>query len=399
MQTELHPSIADTHSGRRAQEILRSCVHCGFCNATCPTYLATGDELDGPRGRIYLMKEMLEAGEANAVAQNHLDRCLTCRACETTCPSGVAYGELLEVGRSLAESAGSRGFVTDVIRRWLKAVVPDVRAFRRWATLGGWVRWLLPVRLRRQLPEVAELRPIVGSTHERKVLVLEGCVQQVATPTVNAALAERLGERGFQVLTAAGEACCGSLNLHLGDEAGARAQMRHNVDVLWPLLGELDAVLSTASGCGVTYKDYGRLLADDADYADKAAALSAKVLDVAEFCEREELQFDRAADVQRVAWQAPCTLQHGQQVNGTVERLLERAGYALVDVADGHLCCGSAGTYSVLQPDLSERLRDAKLNALCANTPDVIATANVGCQTHLASASGIPVRHWVELLR
>jgi glycolate oxidase iron-sulfur subunit len=363
MQTELHEAVAGTREGARAEQILRSCVHCGFCNATCPTYLLTGDELDGPRGRIYLIKDMLETGNANGVVQRHLDRCLTCRACETTCPSGVQYGELLELGRGFMESRQPRSILQSVIRRWLNAVVPKPAVFRR---------------------------------------LLQGCVQRVATPNVNDALISLLNKQGISVILSPNEVCCGSLNLHLGEHEQAMLQVRRNVDSLVGLLDEhpdVEAVLSTASGCGVTYKDYARLLEADPEYAAKAAGLLSKVHDVAEFVAVEGLRCEKTAGVETVAWHPPCTLQHGQKITGLVEGILERAGYRLLEVNDAHLCCGSAGTYSLLQPALSHALRDNKLQALQAPEPDAIATANVGCQTHLAAASRVPVMHWLELVR
>ncbi len=399
MQTDLHTRVAATAEGQRAEQILRTCVHCGFCNATCPTYLLTGDELDGPRGRIYLIKSMLETGESDAVAQRHLDRCLTCRACETTCPSGVEYGELLELGRGFMEPRQSRPTLQRWLRQWLKSVVPDARVFRRWAKVGGWFRWLLPSRLRAHLPVITRVREPRTSAHERKVLVLQGCVQRVATPGANEALSELLDRHGIQTMTLPEEGCCGSLSLHLGDHELALAQIRHNVDSLVDRLADVDWVISTASGCGVTYKDYVRLLEHDPGYAAKAAQVVRKFVDVAEFLSQEDLQCDRVVGVETVAWHAPCTLRHGQKVEGVVERLLTKAGYRLVEVAERHLCCGSAGTYSLLQPTLSEALRERKLQALSAHGPDIIATANVGCQSHLASHSRVPVVHWVELLR
>ncbi len=401
MQTDLHADVATTRSGARAEQILRSCVHCGFCNATCPTYLLTGDELDGPRGRIYLIKEMLESGAANAVAQRHLDRCLTCRACETTCPSGVEYGELLELGRNFMEPKQPRPLLQSLKRRWLNAVVPDAKAFARWVNLGNWFRWLLPGALRASLPRSVTRVPASPQTHARKVLVLQGCVQRVATPGANDAFIDLLDSHGFEAVFAEAEGCCGSLNLHLGAREQALGQIRRNVDSLHDLLQgreDIEAVVSTASGCGVTYKDYVRLLEDEPDYAAKAAWLVRMVRDAAEFVAAEGFQFNKDPDVNSIAWHAPCSLQHGQQITGVVERLLQGAGYQLVEVADSHLCCGSAGTYSLLQPELAETLRERKLASLQAHAPDVIATANVGCQTFMAATSRVPVRHWLELL-
>ena len=402
MQTELPAGFAATPSGARAESILRSCVHCGFCNATCPTYQLLGDELDGPRGRIYLIKDMLETAEVTPVVVQHLDRCLTCRACETTCPSGVAYGELLEIGRAYMEPEAERGLVDRWQRRWLKAVVPKPGRFRRWVRLGRLFRWLLPRRLASQVPALGRrsARRSKGRKRlARRVVLLEGCVQRVSTPGVNDALRTLLGRRDVAVVSVAEEACCGSLALHLGDAEAAEATMRRNLDALAPHLETAGAVISTASGCGVTLKDYGRLLAADPFYAPFARLLSDKLMDVSEYLATLQPNFKRARDVRRVAWHAPCTLQHGQKLNGLVESLLIGAGYELVPVQDAHLCCGSAGTYSLLQPDLAQELKHNKLAALTGGGPEVIATANVGCQTHMSPDAPVPVVHWVELLR
>jgi glycolate oxidase iron-sulfur subunit len=407
MQTDLHEDLRGTSHGRRAEQILRRCVHCGFCNATCPTYQLTGDELDGPRGRIYLIKDVLESGQGNSTAQRHLDRCLTCRACESACPSGVEYGDLLEIGRDIVEQTQPRSWRAKLVRGWLMRVVPNRRRFRRWARLGGWFRWVLPSRLRQALPRVRRTRstqrptqqPTQQKGHARRVLVLRGCVQDVATPAANTALAALLDARGFEVIYADQEGCCGSLNLHLGERERALADIRRNIDALTPHLEDVEAVVSTASGCGVTIKDYPQLLLDDHEYAMRAAALARKFQDASEFITTENLACRSIDGYQRIAWQAPCTLQHGQKITGIVENILRDAGYELVPVADEYLCCGSAGTYSLLQADLASELRKRKLDALCAHDPDVIATANVGCQTHLASTAKVDVRHWLELLQ
>jgi len=403
MRTELPESLRATPAGRRADEILRSCVHCGFCNATCPTYLLLGNELDGPRGRIYLIKDVLETSSADAVTQTHLDRCLTCRACETTCPSGVAYGELLEIGRELVEQQVQRPLVQRGMRAWLRHVVPRPARFRRWVRLGRAFRWLVPARLRGQVPPLGRALRLRSQPGERqalqRILLLEGCVQRVTTPEVNAALRELLGRQGIDVVTVRGETCCGSLALHLGQRTEAEATMVRNLVALQPYLDGLDAIVSTASGCGVTVKDYGRLLAHDPEHAELAARVSALAVDVAEFLGGLEAEWSRAPDIERIAWHSPCTLQHGQRVTGVVEGLLSSAGYELVPVRDAHLCCGSAGTYSILEPELSERLREQKLAALGAHAPQAIATANVGCQLHLGAGAEVPVLHWIQLLR
>jgi glycolate oxidase iron-sulfur subunit len=396
MQTRLPDSFLATERGRRAEAILRSCVHCGFCNATCPTYQLFGDELDGPRGRIYQIKSFLETGEASARINTHLDRCLTCRACETTCPSGVAYGELLEIAReSLPED---RGWWRRLLVWGLKFVVPKRSLFRPLIAAGNLVKPLLPKMLASKVPPLRMANPVPRNTHPRKVIVLQGCVQSVSTPEVNAHLARLLDVRGIEVLEVRAESCCGSLALHLGDEPRAFAAMARNVQVFAGLIDSVEAVISTASGCGVTVQDYGRYLAGT-PAAAAADRLAKKTLDVATFLARSGLRFDRSREEKRVAWHAPCTLQHGQRSRGVVEGLLQTAGYQLTPVAQPHLCCGSAGAYSILQPQTGATLRDRKLESLEAGAPELIATANVGCQLHLASAAGVPVVHWLQLLQ
>ena len=392
MRTELPADFLNLPEGPRADAILRSCVHCGMCNATCPTYQVLGDELDGPRGRIYLMKEMFEAGAPNATARTHLDRCLTCRACETTCPSGVRYGELLEIGRGFVEGGLRRSWIERLVRRWLKGVIASPARLRRWLGLGAAFRPFAPKRLRSLIARPAAQRP-AGGTGE--ILVLQGCVQRVMTPETNEHLAALLAARGLSVRTDASENCCGALALHLGDVDDGCAAMRHNLDTVhWK---DAARIVSTASGCGVTLKDYGHVLRDDAAYRGPAHEFAAKVSDVAELL--ADFTFDKRPDIDRVAWHAPCTLQHGQKIAGLVERLLTDAGYALVPVRDSHLCCGSAGSYSLLQPKIAGTLRDRKAAALTEHEPDAVATANIGCQMHLADAVGVPVLHWVQLLR
>jgi glycolate oxidase iron-sulfur subunit len=403
VQTELPADFLATARGARADQILRSCVHCGFCNATCPTYQLLGDELDGPRGRIYLIKEMLETREADEVTRLHLDRCLTCRACETTCPSGVQYGELLEIGRNYLEAELPRRGVLSWPRKWLLAVVPRPGRMRAWLRVGNALRGLLPDRLRRGLPPLPHDpgAPAAVSSAERsgrRVLVLEGCVQSVATPDVNRTFSALLAARGVEVIRAQA-GCCGGLALHLGEESQARRAMARHLDALAPALAGVEAVVSTASGCGVTVKDYGRLLADDPERCDTAQRLAELTVDAAEYLRGLDTRWEASGSHRRVAWHSPCTLQHGQQLRGVVEPLLAAAGYELVPVRDAHLCCGSAGSYSLLQPELSGQLRRNKLAGLTEHAPEVVATANVGCQLHLAAEAGIPVVHWLQLLR
>ena len=388
MRTDFPEATLATERGQRANEILRTCVHCGMCNATCPTYQVRGDELDGPRGRIYLIKGLLESGEANAVARTHLDRCLTCRACETTCPSGVRYGELAEIGREVLEE---RRPSRNLLRLLLLGIVPKPNLLAMLVALARPFRTLLPRRLGRLL----ERPPRHRSLPERgRVLLMQGCVQRVVTPEVNAHLAGLLEARGMEPFVSAAEECCGGLALHAGRNASAHALMRRNVEQLAG--DDVDVVISTASGCGVTLKDYGRMLGED-----PAMRFADKVRDVAEVLAGFEFHKNRVdgQEVETVAWHPPCTLQHGQRLTGLVENILTATGYRLVPVADQHLCCGSAGAYSLLQPGMANELKDRKADALTRHDPDVVATANIGCQTHLADAVGVPVVHWLELLR
>ncbi|MDD5250674.1 MAG: glycolate oxidase subunit GlcF [Rhodocyclaceae bacterium] len=406
MQTELADFIRDTPAGKEAEEILRKCVHCGFCTATCPTYQLLGDELDGPRGRIYLIKQMLESGEASAKTRLHLDRCLTCRACETTCPSGVQYGRLLDIGRVVVDRKAPRHGSDALKRSLLKHFVPRAGLFGPAMKLGRLLRPLLPAVLRAKVPpaHAAGVRPPVR--HRRRMLMLEGCVQPATAPNINAAAARVFDRIGISLVAADKAGCCGALRFHLGDVAGAQQEARRNIDAWWPLLeAEGEAVVMTASGCGVQVRDYAHLLQDDERYAAKAARVALLTRDVGEALAAESarlLPLLAAAGARRgkarLAFHAPCTLQHGQQIRGVVEQLLATAGFELTPVADSHLCCGSAGTYSLLQPQLATRLRDNKLAALGAGQPQGIASANIGCITHLQSGTQLPVRHWIELL-
>ena len=393
MQTRLPEALLATDHGRRAEEILRSCVHCGFCNATCPTYQVAGDELDGPRGRIYLIKGLLEGETQDPRVNQHLDRCLTCRACETTCPSGVAYGELLEIARH--ESRNDRAWWRRLLVTGLKQIVPRRALFRSMLTLGHWSKPLLPAALRSKLPPLGRPQRVRVDVRQRKVILLQGCVQSVTTPEVVENLSALLDRHGIEPVLLAEEGCCGALPLHLGDDRAASRAARSNVEAVAPHLMNIEAVISSASGCGVTVKDYGRLLPEDAE----AQRVAAKCMDAAEYLSQLDLPLEPTLAARRIAWSPPCTLQHGQQSRGHVEALLTRAGYELVPVRDSHLCCGSAGTYSLLQPEMADTLRERKLEALMETAPDVIATANVGCHTHLAQGAEIPVKHWLELVR
>ena len=410
METHLAPNVLKTSAGQRATEILRACVHCGFCNATCPTYQLLGDELDGPRGRIYLIKDVLESGEVNAVIGSHLDRCLTCRACETTCPSGVSYGELLEIGRELIEPQRPRSAYQKRLRNWLLRVVPDAERLRFWVRLGNLVRWLLPNRLSRALPRIAKVNkmPETGS-HTRKVILLNGCVQSVVTPEVNQWVVQLLDAAGIEAVQVDG--CCGALALHLGEHEQASTTMGATIDRIVGALNStsesgsstdntdgVEAVISMASGCGVTVKDYSRLVGTESEYAERAAWVAQKTMDISEYLTVSNLPFKASEPGKRIAWQAPCSLQHGQKITAKVEQLLLQAGYELLPIRDSQICCGSAGTFSMLEPELSFELRANKLSALTEREPDVIVTANIGCQMHLQGGTAVPVKHWVELL-
>jgi len=403
MQTDLSPEFKGTPEGQAAEAILRKCVHCGFCTATCPTYQLLGDELDGPRGRIYLIKQVLEGQPPTRSTQLHLDRCLTCRNCETTCPSGVRYGELVDIGRHIVEQRVERP-AAERSARWMLKQGMTSPLFAPALKLGQWARPFLPALLRDKVPTPSGAGAHRWPTraHPRKVLLLMGCVQPAMMPNVNSATARVLDACGIQTLVAGDAGCCGALRTHLADREGGLADMRRNIDAWWPLVegftdvGRVEAIVMNASGCGVMVKEYAQALAHDPAYADKARRIAALTRDLSEVIPPDALP--ARAGVSRVACHSPCSLQHGQQLRGGVEALLRRAGFELTPVPDAHLCCGSAGTYSILQPALSAQLRGRKLAALQGGGAAAIATANIGCLAHLASGAEVPVRHWIELL-
>lgn len=400
MQTSITSDILDTPEGREADAILRSCVHCGFCTATCPTYQLLGDELDGPRGRIYLVKQMLEGQTVTAETQLHLDRCLSCRACETTCPSGVQYGRLADIGRAFAERYVRRSASQRLFRRLLRAVIPQARRFGTLLRVGQALRPLLPATLRNKIPPRQQAGAWPAARHARRMLVLAGCAQSSTTPNTNAAAARVLDSLGISLIVAPEAGCCGALSQHLSAETEALNFMRNNIDAWWPYVDQgVEAIVTTASGCGVMVKDYGHLLRHDPAYAQKAARIGALTRDLSEVLATEDLTtLGNVGNRRRVAFHAPCTLQHGQKLPGVIESILSGLGFDLTDVFDSHLCCGSAGAYSLLQPALSTELRDNKLARLQQFEPELIATANVGCQLHLQTAARVPVKHWIELL-
>ena len=402
MYLKLHSDFEGDALAREAAEIIKSCVHCGFCNATCPTYQEFFDERDGPRGRVYLVKHMLESGQAGDATRMHMDRCLTCRACETTCPSGVRYGRLADIGREIIEEKARRPVVEKLQRSLARKVFPFPNRVNMLLGVGRIARWILPPRLRRQIPpkQASSLPAARPSAAQRNMIILRGCVQAAATPGTNDAARRVFRRLGIDLIEAASAGCCGAVSYHLAARDEGLDFMRRNVDAWWPLVeAGAEAIVTSASACGVMIKDYGDLLKDDPVYAPRARRISELARDLSEALEGEDLSvFRDVTGKQATAVHCPCTLSHGQKLDGTLERILERVGIPLVDTAEKHLCCGSAGTYSLLQPGISRRLLVRKLEALSIGKPEQIVTANIGCQLHLGSHSDVPVRHWIELL-
>ncbi len=426
MQTNLAPEYKNTADGVAAEAILRKCVHCGFCTATCPTYQLLGDELDGPRGRIYLMKQVLEGETPTRKTQLHLDRCLTCRNCETTCPSGVDYGHLVDIGRKLVDAKVPRPAGERALRWALKEGLPSP-LFAPAMRLGQSLRGLLPESLKNKVPARQQAGAWPTRHHPRKMLLLAGCVQPAMMPNINRATARVLDAAGIETLVAPAAGCCGAIKFHLNDQDGGKAEMRANIDAWWPYVendvesepgasigGAVEAIVMNASGCGVTVKEYGYILRDDLAYAEKARRISALTRDLSELLPglvdplRGKLKPAssqgssggfHAMDGATIVFHSPCTLQHGQQLRGGVESHLNALGFKVrLASNEAHLCCGSAGTYSVLNPEIAYQLRDRKLGHLEESRPAVIVSANIGCITHLQSGTETPVRHWVELL-
>jgi len=400
MQTQLDPRMQALPRAAEAERILRSCVHCGFCNATCPTYQLLGDELDGPRGRIYQIKELLEGAPVTTATQQHLDRCLSCRNCETTCPSGVQYHHLLDIGREVLDTKVPRSTGQRLLRGTLRRLMTRPSLFALLLGLGRLFRPLLPAVLRDKVP-ASPLRPgaLPARSHARKVLMLEGCVQPAMSPNTNAATARVLDRLGIEVIRVSGVRCCGAVDYHLDAQADGLDHARRNIDAWWPTIESgAEAIVQNASGCGAFVRDYGHLLAGDPKYAERARRVSALALDLVEVIAREPLQAVPGLHEKPMAFHCPCTLRHVQKLGPAAEALLKRLGFTLTAVPDAHLCCGSAGTYSITQPELSHQLRDNKLQALMSEHPEAIVTANVGCQAHLAAGAGVPVRHWIEMV-
>ena len=407
METQLADFIRDTAAGREAHDILRRCVHCGFCNATCPTYQLFGDELDGPRGRIYQIKQVLEGAEPTAKTRLHLDRCLNCRACETTCPSGVDYTHLLDIGRDVVEKRLPRRTGEALVRGLLRNGLTRPAWFGAALRLARVVRPILPQSLQARIPPAVSTADLPGPRHSRRWILLAGCVQPALYPNINVAAKRVLDRLEIDLIEAPGAGCCGAIRHHLNDPAGGREDARRNISAWWPLLNAgAEGLLMTASGCGTHVLDYGQLLRDDADYADRAEQVTQATRDISTLIAGEAGRLTTLLSQcpplpesgRKLAFHSPCTLQHGFRIRGTVEALLTEAGYELTPVNDAHLCCGSAGTYSILQPEIAGQLKRDKLKTLMAHEPAVIASANVGCIAHLQPDAGVPVMHWIELI-
>ena len=400
MQTNLGKEFKQHPSAQVVEQILRKCVHCGFCNATCPTYQLTGDELDGPRGRIYQMKQFFEGADANLEMRKHLDRCLTCRSCETTCPSGVNYSRLLEVGREAIDAALPRSLLDRYQRAGITWFLNSGWLFAITVKCARFFSWLLPDVLSRSIPAKQAAIAKTQGRHQRRVLMLSGCVQPTLTPNTNAAAARLLDRLGIETIEISPAHCCGAVGLHTSRAEQGRQQARKLIDLWWPVIESgIEAIVVTATGCGVTIRDYRELFENDPAYAQKAKTISDLAQDLSELLEVEfEGQGIHLERARRIAFHTPCTMQHGLGLKGKVERLLASAGYHLCQVADSHLCCGSAGTYSLLQPKISSQLRTNKQAALVIDAPEAIATANIGCQMHIGNGSSVPVVHWIELL-
>lgn len=400
MKTDLKISELSSEDTKTAEKILRTCVHCGFCNATCPTYQLIGDENDGPRGRIYLIKQMLEGKEVSESTRNHLDRCLTCRNCETTCPSGVEYAQLLEIGKKIIEKKIPRSFKDRATRKVLRSILPYRSRFSTLLKTGQMLKPILPAKIKMKIPKAVAKGKCMLTQHKRKMIILEGCVQPSLSPDTNQATSRVLHKLGVTLLKPKNSGCCGAVSQHLSAEDEALAYMKRNIDSWWSSIEKgAEAIVITASGCGLMVKEYGDYLKNDSEYAEKAQRVSALCKDIAEILINEDLSLlGNSVQTQKLSWHPPCTLQHGQKINGVVEQILKNCGYNLPVVRDQHLCCGSAGTYSILQPEISEKLKINKITALLESDPETIVTANIGCQTHLQEATKVPVIHWIHLL-
>ena len=406
MQTNIEEALKTTDEGIEAERILRSCVHCGFCTATCPTYKLLGDELDGPRGRIYLIKGLLEGKEASNKTQLHLDRCLTCLACETSCPSGVEYGHLLDIGRQQINKKVKRALSERCYRYFLRKILPYPERFSFFLNIGKSIRFILPDKYRRMIPERKHVnyqaKKLETIEYTRKMILFTGCVQSSLAPEINCASTRLLNRLGVETVASRGETCCGAINHHMAVDDSGLAFIKINIDAWWPYIEDgIEAIVISASGCGAMIKDYGYILRNDAEYKDKAQQISRMARDIGEIIAAEELETLKKiimASSAKYAFQDPCSLQHGQKMENETEKLLKNIGYRICKIRDANQCCGSAGTYSLLQTELSEKLRRKKISALEEVKPDMILTANIGCQLHLQQATDVPVKHWIEIL-
>jgi glycolate dehydrogenase iron-sulfur subunit len=398
MQSFIQKEISETAKGKEAERILRACVHCGFCTATCPTYQLLGDELDGPRGRIYLIKSMLEGESVSSKTMQHLDRCLTCRACETTCPSGVEYGKLLDIGRHYVEKKVSRAWYKNASRFLILRTLPYKKRFNALLKAGQIFRFFLPDKLRILIPQCKKKNSdIKYIEHSRKVILFSGCVQPVLEPGINESVMKVLDYFGVSTIEIENEQCCGALSHHLNATDQSLSFMKKNIDLFWTSIEQgAEAIIVSASGCGVHIKEYGYLLRDDKVYAKKAAKIASLTKDVSEYIQQFDLEKLKTDSSNNVAFQSPCTLQHGQKLNGVTEDILRRLGYKLTEIKDPHLCCGSAGVYSLLEKEISHNLQKNKIENIMVGKPEVILTANIGCLQHLQQASSVPVKHWIE---
>ncbi len=398
MQTFIEKTISQTDQGQEAERIIRSCVHCGFCTAACPTYQFLGDELDSPRGRIYLIKSMLEGETVSNKTMQHLDRCLTCRSCETSCPSGVEYGKLLDIGRYYINKKVSRPWHKSLYRFLILKSLPYKKRFKILINLGQSFHFVLPTKLQNLIRINKEKSSVVDyKEHPRKVIMFDGCVQPSLSPEINQSVKKVLNYFGVSTLEFANEQCCGAMSHHLNASDQALVFMRQNIDLFWPAIEQgAEAIISSASGCGVHLKEYGCLLKNDKDYAIKAAKLSSITKDISEYVQEFDLDKLKLKATQEIAFQSPCTLQHGQKLNNLTEELLFRLGFEMKEVSDSNLCCGSAGTYSLLEKEISTQLQKNKIDHLMQTKPEKILTANIGCQQHLQQVSPVPVRHWIE---
>lgn len=397
MQTKIEKNFLKSDKGQLADKILRSCVHCGFCTATCPTYQILNDELDGPRGRIYQIKEMLEGATVTKETLNHLDRCLTCRACETTCPSGVEYSHLLEIGKSEVEKRVKRSLPQQLMRKTLLHILPNTKRFSALLKLGQLLRPVLPLALKNHIPVIKDLSELKLTSHKKKMLILDGCVQPALSPEINHATKKVLNELNIELISFSG--CCGAINQHLSDEENALVTVKYNIDrLITEFDNGIEGIIMTASGCGAMFKDYPHILRADEQYKKKAEFVANKTYDLTEVIDPKILKSKLNIAQENIAIHTPCTLQHAQKLPSNIEYVFSHCGYKLSLIKDKHLCCGSAGTYSITQPKLSKQLRDQRLHGLMVGKPDLIVTANIGCLHHLNTGSTVPVRHWIELI-